>query len=160
MRFLNFVKSLWNQAFLGNLISKQQEREAQDRGVCLEETALVTARRRLTCTHRKGGTITNLAAPLATISKQLLSGDSCQFAVIKHQLMNGDWFIRCMRCGTKWVRPIRKQYKTELDYLLAVKEYDDMVKCPTSGASSGSILVRFNRPMDEAKYREKMSLQN
>jgi hypothetical protein len=120
----------------GNVLQKERELRCTQR----EE-----------CTHRKGGMIYIMRD--RSLLGSYRKGDSEQFAVLKHQLMNGDWFIRCFRCSKTWVKPIRskfpKGYYGDSQFAFAEAEYKDMILAPTIGCMSSAIQVRgddhFNR---------------
>ena len=57
------------------------------------------------CNHRKGGN--GLPGLLAG------QGHDSQYAILKHKFANGDWWIRCLRCGKTWKPPVKRAYKTE-----------------------------------------------
>ena len=66
------------------------------------------------CNHKKGGD-----GQMAYVNGQ---GNSPQYAVLKHRVNNGDFWIRCMRCGKCWKPPIEADYKTKEEYLDAYVE--------------------------------------
>ena len=57
------------------------------------------------CTHKKGGVVSQR-------NLQVLStgGNSPQYAVIKHQMINGDFWVRCLRCGKTWLPPVKDNF--------------------------------------------------
>jgi len=63
-------------------------------------------RQRLTtqeyCNHRKGGTGLE-----GYVSGQ---GDDPQYAVFKHQFLNSDIWVRCLRCGKWWKPPVEDNF--------------------------------------------------
>jgi hypothetical protein len=63
----------------------------------LKELARRAGRQRQ-CSHRKGGTsVRGQSMPLP-----YEGGDADTYALIKHQLPGGEWWILCQRCGAEW----------------------------------------------------------
>lgn len=54
------------------------------------------------CNHHKGGN-----GQEGIVGGQ---GDDSQYAVIKHTFLNGDTWVRCMRCAKTWKPPIEENY--------------------------------------------------
>jgi hypothetical protein len=54
------------------------------------------------CNHRKGGQGQN-----GIVAGQ---GDDSQYAVIKHTFLNGDVWVRCLRCGRTWKPPLEENF--------------------------------------------------
>ena len=88
------------------------------------------------CNHRKGG---NGAA--GVMSGQ---GDSLWFALMKHRMLNGDIWIRCMRCGKTWKPPVRRMFADETKYQVAVAEYEAAKLMPTNNSPSSSYAFSFS----------------
>jgi hypothetical protein len=105
-------------------------------GVLTEERDSVTARR-ARCNHRKGGMIS--FTDKAKLQHGLDNGGASQYSVIKHQLSNGDWWIRCTRCGMTWTK--------------GMPGYKEAIHFETRNVYSSSVQVRFNNPEDEATFR-------
>ena len=98
------------------------------------------------CNHRKGG---NGAA--GVIGGQ---GDSLDYAVMKHTMLNGDMWIRCMRCGKTWKPSVQDHFKTVEEYVKALTEYEQAKNFPTKNSPSSSYLFRFSD--NGAYFREVM----
>jgi hypothetical protein len=88
------------------------------------------------CNHRKGG---NGAAGI--IGGQ---GDSLDYAVIKHTMLNSDMWVRCQRCGKTWKPPVREHYQSDAEFLGAVAEYETAKNFPTKNSASSSYQFRFS----------------
>lgn len=88
------------------------------------------------CNHRKGG---NGAA--GVVGGQ---GDSLDFAVIKHVMLNSDTWIRCQRCGKSWKPPVRNMFASDELYLAAVADYETAKNFPTKNSTSSSYQFRFS----------------
>lgn len=54
------------------------------------------------CNHRKGGN-----GQEGIVGGQ---GDDSQYAVLKHTMLNGDTWIRCMRCAKTWKPPLEDNF--------------------------------------------------
>lgn len=121
--------------------------------------------RQTECNHRKGGMLRTrpiLYGEDATtaIAERVVfptQGTDHQFAVIKHQMMNFDIWVHCLRCGKWWKPPIRANYATETQFILACVEYQKAVEFPTNNVMSSSVLVRFKKPNGSEKYRKLVS---
>ena len=157
-------------------LQKQSERESQGRVV--KQQQMIDIFRFNNCTHRKGGMAN--ARDMHVLTQ---GGDDSKYAVMKHQMINGDIWIRCMRCGKTWNPPVEKNFyfdakgfsvaqvdgtfdKTRFDR--ATYEYWDAVKFLTNNTMSASVQCRFTtldpvsgRTVDAAdKYRENISSTN
>lgn len=101
------------------------------------------------CTHRKGGN--GLGDFLGG------KGQDPQFAVIKHRMLTGDIWVRCMRCGKTWKPPIRKNFYfadgqqvapkdgkfDAVQYEQALREYQGAVHFQTKNATSSSYIFGY-----------------
>lgn len=54
------------------------------------------------CNHKKGGN--GLEGYMSG------QGDDPQYAVFKHQFLNGDIWVRCLRCGKWWKPPVKESF--------------------------------------------------
>lgn len=129
------------------------------------------------CTHRKGGKV-------SARDHRVLStgGNSEQFAVIKHQMINGDIWVRCLRCGKTWSPPVERNFFfdakgrcvapddgtfNQVKFDKAVEQYEAAIMYPTGNSMSTSVLCRFTK-LDElgrkvdaaADYRESIASTN
>jgi len=131
---------------------KQQDREAQGRTFAQDE-ATDTYRWRV-CTHRKGGVVS--ARDMRALTQ---GGSEDQYAVIKHQMINGDIWVRCMRCGKTWAPPVESNFFfrdgkvvapadgvfDKDKFRIATEEYMRAVQFPTRNSMSGSVQCRFTK---------------
>jgi len=131
----------------------EQIEDYKHRGLVLKLNEATTVKARTACSHRKGGLITNVLST-AAIVKGLNNGHSAQYSVLKHQMMNGDIYVNCLRCGKKWKKPIRDSFKKEQDYLVALAEYKTAVNFPTNNTMSTSIQCRFS---DDGETHRKLT---
>lgn len=88
------------------------------------------------CNHRKGGN-----GATGVVAGQ---GDSLDYAVIKHVMLNGDTWVRCQRCGKTWKPPIKADHKTDEAYALAEFEYNRAKDFPTKNSTSSAYQFRFS----------------
>lgn len=88
------------------------------------------------CNHRKGG---NGAA--GVIGGQ---GDSLDYAVLKHTMLNSDMWIRCQRCGKTWKPPVREHFDTVEEYVKELTAYEQAKLFPTKNSASSSYQFRFS----------------
>jgi hypothetical protein len=108
------------------------------------------------CNHRKGGN--GLAGYVRG------QGDDPQYSVLKHQFLNSDIWVRCLRCGQWWKPPVKNLYFIdsrgrevapqdgkfdEAAYEQAWTEYRQAVAFPTKNTMSGSYQFRFS---DNGEY--------
>ncbi len=96
----------------------------------------IKANKQRQCNHRKGGDGQN-----AYVNGQ---GNSPQYAVMKHKVCNGDFWIRCMRCGKCWKPPIEEDYARREDYLDAKVEYTTALNFSTLNVASTSYTFQFS----------------
>jgi hypothetical protein len=107
------------------------------------------------CTHKKGGVVSQR-------NLQVLStgGNSPQYAVIKHQMINGDFWVRCLRCGKTWLPPVKDNYYfnekgkvvapvdgtfSQEKFDAAVSAYRVAVAFETNNTASGSVICKFSK---------------
>lgn len=158
-------------------MQQQQQQEArQQQGRVFAQDAAVEAARQEVCTHRKGGIVTPRDMAVLTTG-----GDSQQYAVIKHRMIDGNLFIRCMRCSKTWVPPHKENYffdrkRTEKDrsdkilrakkmpfdglqvgifdelsFEIATGEYDKAKAFQTQNKESGSVICQFSKWNEDTK---------
>jgi hypothetical protein len=109
-------------------------------------------------------------------------GNKEQYAVIKHQMINGDIWILCLRCAKTWKPPVEKDFFfdeqgknvapqdglfSRAKFEQAQFEYLQAVNFNTNNSMSTSVQCRFQyadekgRLIDAAdKYRENVSSSN
>lgn len=113
-------------------IKEQQlkdDREAQGR--TFQAQAQTDNNKQSICTHRKGGKV----GP-RDVRALSTGGNSSQYAIVRHTMITGDLWIRCLRCGKTWLPPIKENYFFE-----KVTEKDGVFKgirqLPSSGPQAG-----------------------
>ena len=150
MKSLNlFLRDLFYKLYLryaGQFRTAGQIAEAKMHGNMLDQMDRTIATFQMKCNHRKGGVIVrnpNETTSSVKIAECLQNGTGSQFSVMKHQMMNGDWRVRCTRCGKTWTAPIREEYRKEREFWKAIEEYETAVGFPTNNASSTSLQFRW-----------------
>ena len=152
MNIIERVKKLWEIYILkAPQISKRHEENNRCKGEVLTHIETFNQKKYKACSHRKGGVAANLS--VRGISEALNNGTGEQYAVIKHRLMNCDWWVRCLRCGKTWTKPVRSNYKTNFDYEMAEVQYGQAVNFPTNNAPSSSIHVIGTHPNSDFNVR-------
>lgn len=137
-------------------LQKKEDREAQGRTFASQ--AASDENRQTICTHKKGGVVSPRDFKVLNTG-----GNGQQFAVIKHQMINGDLWIRCLRCGKTWLPPQKEKFFfnergkvapskgpeagtfNEAAYRKACQEYQVAVHFETNNSPSGSVQCRFSR---------------
>lgn len=129
----------------------QEDREQQGRTIAQQDAT--DAYRFSVCTHRKGG----MASP-RDVRVLTQGGNAAQYAVMKHQMINGDIWVRCLRCGKTWNPPVESNFffntkgqrvapkdgvfSTE-KFNRAVEEYKRATMFETNNSMSTSVQCRF-----------------
>ena len=110
------------------LMSKRQEKLDDAKAKGQQVRSMIASRERLQkiCTHKKGG-----RGPGAVMNGQ---GQDDQFAIIKHVLPSGRYFILCQRCGGEWVS------RDPLTGEAGSADFEKMNSVPTDNTISGSTL--------------------
>jgi hypothetical protein len=154
----------------------KEDRESQGRTFAQQEATDIY--RFSICSHKKGGMVSNR-------DNRVLStgGNAAQYAVMKHQMINGDIWIRCLRCGKTWAPPVEKNFffnekgrqvapvdgKFNADkFARAIEDYKRATMFETNNSMSGSVQCRFSTfDVDSGKmvdatdlYRESVAASN
>jgi len=158
-------------------MQQQQALEARkQQGQVFAQDAAQEFARQEVCTHRKGGIVTPRDMAVLTTG-----GDSQQAAVIKHRMIDGNLFVRCMRCSKTWVPPHRENFFfdrkrnekdrsdkilrakkmpyegpqvgifDELSFQIAIEEYKKACAFQTQNKESGSVICQFSKWNEETK---------
>jgi hypothetical protein len=126
-------------------------------GQNLKQDAVNRISKQTICNHRKGGDGAN-----GVIGGQ---GDDMQFAILRHVMGNGDIWIRCLRCGKTWKRPLLNgRTETQMKASAEWAEYDTMLRAQTRNHTSGTHTFQWGVVQNGAGkleggpefYREKM----
>lgn len=105
----NKVEAVRKQKEASRLAAEQQENS-------IKESMRLEKQRQAICNHRKGG----------MGLEGMVSGNDTNYAVIKHQLPNGEHIVLCTRCCKLWS-------KKDADFNVALS-------FPTDNQASGSTL--------------------
>jgi len=135
----------------------QMDREAQGR--TFAQSAAADKFKQGMCTHKKGGIVS--ARNLQALST---GGNGNQYSVIKHQMINGDLWVRCQRCAKTWAPPLKVNFFFRTDdrgnkvavapadgtfdqvaFDFAVREYEEAKRFNTNNSTSGSVQCRFTK---------------
>lgn len=84
---------------------KQIQEDREQQGRTFAQQRATDLYRFSICTHRKGGVVT--PRDMRVLST---GGNKDQYAVMKHQMINGDIWVRCLRCGKTWSPPVEKNF--------------------------------------------------
>lgn len=160
-------------------LQKQEDRAAQGRTFANQKAA--DEARQSACTHRKGGVVS--PRDLSALST---GGNSDKYAVLKHQMINADIWVRCLRCGKTWVPPMKENFYLDAqgkkaphsgkeagtfsksEYDAAWVKYREAVAFPTNNTMSGSVQCKFSKYNEEigewvdasAEYRAQLKNTN
>lgn len=131
----------------------REDREAQGRTFAQQEATDIL--RWKICTHKKGGVATPRDLRVLTTG-----GNGQQYSVIKHQMINGDVWVRCQRCGRTWTPPVKDLFYFDKDkkqvpkhlgefheekFETAVLDYHRALQFETNNSMSTSVVCRFSR---------------
>ena len=135
--------------------AKQKDLDRKQQGITFAQQRASDEAKQASCTHNKGGTVSQ--RDLHVLST---GGNSVQYAVIKHQMINGDFWVRCLRCGKTWLPPVRENYCFNAKgkrvaprdgtfsaekFAAAEAEYLRAVQFETNNSPSGSVQCRFSK---------------
>lgn len=152
----NFLRSLVVALDKGRKQVDDQALEmAKSMGRVFAEQDYTEKLRHERCNHRKGGMVC-LVGTARSISEGLYNGSAPQYAVRKHQMMNGDIWVDCIRCGKKWRPPVESNFLRrnwlginvvdKSAFVAAWAEYKGATFFPTNNVMSSSIQCRFTDP--------------
>jgi hypothetical protein len=134
----------------------KEDREAQGRTFAQQRQS--DEQRQKVCTHKKGGVVSPRDMKVLSVG-----GNGQQFAVLKHQMINGDIWVRCLRCGETWCQPIKENFFfdergrqapftgkqagvfSKEKYDKACDKYRQAVQFETNNSMSGSVQCRFSK---------------
>jgi hypothetical protein len=134
-------------------LQRKNDRESQ--GLTFAQQSRTDSARQAACTHKKGGVVT--PRDMRVLST---GGNGQQYAIIKHQMINGDMWVRCLRCGKTWCPPVKENfYFNKRGKVVAPKdgefdqvkfnesknEYQRAVNFETNNSPSGSVQCRFSK---------------
>jgi hypothetical protein len=142
---------------------KQLQEDRASQGRAMRQQDAIDNYQQNKCTHRKGGT-----ASSRDITVLATGGNSNQYAVIKHQMINGDIWVRCLRCGKTWAPPVERNFFFDetgravspadgvfdkARFTAAVENYKKATMFETNNSMSTSVQCRFFT-VDEATGKQ------
>lgn len=159
------------------LLEKQARNDREQQGKTFKQQDATDELNWRLCTHKKGGMAHARDTRVLT-----RGGNSNQYAVFKHMMINGDIWVRCSRCSRTWAPPIEKNFYFRGGVVVAPQdgvfdakkfekakdEYLRAVNFETNNSMSGSVQCRFSRidpetgrMIDAADvYRERIASTN
>lgn len=158
------IKDLKGSIARRDLLEKQEQQNRESQGKTFAQDEATDKYRWSVCSHRKGGIVS--ARDMRALTT---GGNEDQSAVIKHQMINGDIWVRCQRCGKTWSPPVESNFYfkngkvvapkdgvfDKVRFIQAQEEYMRAVNLPTRNTMSGSVQCRFLRyNPDTGKYED------
>ncbi len=159
------------------ILEKQAKEDREQQGRTFAQQDATDLYRYTVCTHKKGGNASS--RDLRVLST---GGNAAQYAVMKHQMINGDIWVRCLRCGKTWNPPVEKNFFfdgnknvapvdgifSQAKFDRAVEDYKRATMFETNNSMSTSVQCRFSRFDPESKrtvdaadtYRENIASTN
>lgn len=160
------------------IVDKQAKEDREQQGRTFAQQDATDLYRYSICTHKKGGLVSPRDQRVLTTG-----GNAAQYAVMKHQMINGDIWVRCLRCGKTWCPPVEKNFFFDAKNRLvapkdgvfnqarfdrAVDEYKRAMMFETNNSMSTSVQCRFStfdvasgKMVDAADiYRDNISSTN
>jgi len=156
-------------------LQQKEDREAQGRTFAQQNAN--DKYHQSICTHKKGGVVSE-----RDMQALRAGGNGEQHAVLKHRMINGDVWVRCLRCGRTWNPPVAKNFFfdtkgrqvapkdglfDQAKFQVAQQEYVRAVQFNTNNSMSASVQCRFftvnenGEEIDAAgKYRESIASTN
>jgi hypothetical protein len=158
-----------------DIAEKQTKEDREQQGRTFAQQDATDTYRYKICTHKKGGIVTPRDMRVLTTG-----GNNIQYAIMKHQMINGDIWVRCLRCGKTWAPPVEKNFFFDAKgrcvapndgqfdkarFERVREEYVRATMFETNNSMSGSVQCRFARfdvesghMIDAAdKYRESIA---
>lgn len=171
------IKDLQNRLSKRDHEEKQKKENLQAQGQTFAQDEAQDKLRWKICTHKKGGVVSPRDMRVLHTG-----GNKEQFAVLKHQMINGDVWVLCLRCAKTWKPPLESDFYLNAKgisvapidgtfsrerFEQATFEYLQAVNFNTNNTMSTSVQCRFStldkdgRVMDAAdKYRELVGASN
>ena len=161
-----------------DILEKQAKEDREQQGRTFAQQDATDLYRYSICTHKKGGLVSPRDQRVLTTG-----GNAAQYAVMKHQMINGDIWVRCLRCGKTWCPPVEKNFFfsakgvqvapvdgtfNKIRYEKAIEDYKRATMFETNNSMSTSVQCRFSRfDLDSGKmvdaadtYRENIASTN
>src|SRR5438046_2206938 len=84
------------------MVRTNKDQRSRGNGLTLRQNEQKYTSMQANCNHKKGGNGVE-----GIVNGQ---GDDSQYAVLKHQFLNGDIWVRCLRCAKTWKPPVEMEY--------------------------------------------------
>ena len=137
-----------------DLLDKQAQLDREQQGKTFRAQDATDNFNWKVCTHKKGG-----MAHARDVRVLTTGGNSNQYSVFKHQMLNGDIWVRCSRCSRTWAPPVEKNFYFRDGIVVARQdgvfdatkfeaakvEYLRAVNFETNNSTSGSVQCRLSR---------------
>jgi len=135
--------------------AKQKELDRKQQGITFAQQRAADEAKQSQCTHKKGGVVSPRDMKVLSTG-----GNSVQYAVIKHQMINGDFWVRCLRCGKTWLPPVKENFYfnekgkkvapvdgvfSQEKFDAAEADYKRAVQFETNNSPSSSVQCRFSK---------------
>jgi len=153
---------------------KQLRESREASGVAIAQMEANDRLRQKICTHRKGGVVTPRDMRVLHTG-----GNKDQYSIIRHQMINGDIWVLCLRCAKTWKPPVKLNFYFDEKgksvapqdgvfnaeaFAKAQEDYRWACQVNTNNTMSTSVQCRFSR-VDETgreidaadKYRENIA---
>jgi len=149
------IKDLKARVQERDIAEKQAQEDREHQGRTFAQQDATDLYRFKNCSHRKGGVVSPRDQRALS-----LGGDAAQHSVMKHQMINGDIWVRCLRCGMTWNPPVESNFYFDAKgkqvapadgsfspsrFEAAVVEYKRATMFPTNNSMSTSVQCRFAR---------------
>jgi hypothetical protein len=156
------VKDLRSRIAERDLRERQLAEDRKSQGRTFQQDEAQDKLRWSLCTHKKGGVVT--PRDLRVLHT---GGNKEQYAVIKHQMINGDIWVLCLRCAKTWKPPVEKDYFYDAQgknvapidgtfsqerFERAKFEYLQAINFNTNNTMSTSVQCRFTELKDGKNY--------
>jgi hypothetical protein len=171
------IRKLKGELEKESLAVKQLQYDRESAGKAFAQADATDLYRWSICTHKKGGTASPRDLRVLTTG-----GNGNQYAIIKHQMINGDIWVRCLRCAKTWKPPVEREFYFRNGKVVAMQdgkfdkekfdaarfEYINACNFGTNNSMSGSVQCRFStfsvesgKMVDAADvYRDRVSSSN
>lgn len=148
------IKDLKSRIADREIREKQLQEDREQQGRTFAQQKATDEYRYKICTHKKGGVVTPRDTRVLSTG-----GNKEQYAVIKHQMINGDIWVRCLRCGKTWNPPVEKNFFFDVKgkqvapqdgkfdrakFEQAELEYNQATMFNTNNSMSTSVQCRFS----------------
>ena len=147
------IQDLKREAADREITEKQLKEDREQQGRTIAQQDATDKYRFSICTHIRADWY-RLATNASLDRRQ-----AAQYAVIKHQMINGDIWVRCLRCGKTWAPPVMNNFFFDAKgrsvapvdgefskdkFEKAVEDYKKATMFETNNSMSTSVQCRFS----------------